>query len=952
MDIHAFLSAVWPDTGIYCIGFPPPDGSRGMWHRTFASIDSAAEFAKSCSKVGRDAYFAVGTLHDHTYMDEDGEKRIRVGGNIAQLKTFIADLDVGDGPKKYPSQLEAIQALLTACRAQGLPLPSLVSSGYGVHAYWTLTRPIPADLWFRIASQLKAMFARLQLKVDASRTSDRSSVLRPVETCNFKNPDHPRKVSVIRWEPPVDVGAFARVVVAAMNALGGLQPVAAPASAPAFDTGLGALEIPSAPADFTAIAQRCAHVREFAATRGNIPEPVWYNILQLVQFTQTPNADARTIAHTLSSGHPAYSPDETDAKLAQVAKVGPTLCTTFEAHDPAKCAACPHWGKIKTPLVLGRDVRYEAPAPVVVPPSVTQVPDPEPIAIPPPEFPYLRTTQGEVAIRRRDEEGRQLDPEIIYEYDLYPVKRMYDEATETESYIFRTFLPQDGWRNLSVQAKLIYDGRSLMQAVADKGILPSQDYRDLLGDYMRGYMRQMQKTMVADRVYLQMGWKSANTEFLCGDILYSKTNPRKVELNEQFRHILSNFGSAGDLSTWVKVADVYQQEGYEEFAFGLMLGFGAPMFPKTGYSGAIFSLCGESGAGKSTLLKLVHSIYGKPNESVLLHQDTMNAKMAVLSAYNNLPVTFDEITNASPEDLSNMCYSISNGREKQALQANRAMRSDIRQWQLPVFVTTNRSLVQLLTRHKSETSGEIYRVLERRVVLAPHMSFADARAVFAPLEANYGLAGPIILRWYLENMAEATSWLTAFIDDLSARCSRASNERFWIALCGLAMLGCRVGKLLGLHSYDETALLQHCENILTESRVQVKAYERTARDVFIEFLNNSIPYTLAITDSKGGLPPNVVLRPNRGLHVRKELSTGVVVVDKSALRAYCSDVNFDYDSMERGLLAEGIVEVRDVRKSLGEGTEYITSPTRCLQVRIGTNAAGLVAVATPEEKTA
>ena len=59
----------------------------------------------------------------------------------------------------------------------------------------------------------------------------------------------------------------------------------------------------------------------------------------------------------MSRHHPQYSADETEQKASLIPK--PHLCDTLrlEGDKPSLCDGCPHRNKIKTPIVLGMQLK-------------------------------------------------------------------------------------------------------------------------------------------------------------------------------------------------------------------------------------------------------------------------------------------------------------------------------------------------------------------------------------------------------------------------------------------------------------------------------------------------------------------------------------------------------------------------------------------------------------------
>lgn len=964
MDTKQFLSAVLPASGLYCLAVPQQAGSKAYRHFRVPTIDRMAHLAEKFASEGHDVFFAVGTLKADHIIDAKGKKRVRTHENIAAVRSFILDLDVGAAdPKKYPTQTEAITALFGVCKSLQLPIPLLTSSGNGVHAYWALTEALQPDTWTRIANAFKILVHKVGLKTDPSRTSDRSSVLRVVGTKNFKDPQNPKPVRAINEvTSPLEATVFAGVVINALRRLtdgstlhpgavggdtpelpgnrAGAQPVL-PAqdsahrglSGPAISrqaatsgAGLGSFDVPSQPADLGPIVERCAQIRQIAKTRGNVAEPLWYHGLQLLRHTAYMGTGGARICHVLSQGHPSYSASETDGKLAQLADTGPTTCEKFEGVNPGGCDGCAFKGKIKSPITIGRDLSPAQAPQITIEHGGGRTTE---ITLPPPAYPYLRTSTGKIAMEMADGEGNPLPPAIIYDYDIYPTRRLFDEGTQTEIFYFKSWLPKDGWREYPLPTYLLYDKRKLLEMVARQGVMPDLSKTDLLINYMLGYIQKLQRDMPADQIYAQLGWRANDAEIVIGETSYKQDGSvTAIRVNDAYRNIVTNFAQKGTFEAWRSVINIYNEPGFEDFALALMTGFGSLMFKFTGYSGAIFNLTGESGAGKSTVLRLIHSIYGKPTEKALLHQDTSKAKMAVLGVYNHLPITYDEITNIQPEELSDLCYAVSNGRGGNKLNQDSSFKQNTTNWQLPMFSSSNRSLVQILGSIKMDASGEAMRVVERHIRHNGRYTLTEAQALFAPLEDNYGHAGPILAAWLVRNQDAAKKLVRDYMQIISDATAATSSERFWVAIMACAMAGCTLGKALGLHNYDDKAMLRHCLIVVKGSRAETEEVRKSSGDVVVDFLNAYLDQMLVIKDTRNTVPL-ILLKPMRGIVARNDMHGNRLYVSKQAFRNFCVKNNFDMAQVQRQLTESGVLLNTSTRKVLGDGTEFATGPTAC-----------------------
>lgn len=945
-----FLSQVVASTGLICLA------TLSQEHKGFAHYRSAdrskTEWVKNTLLDDhKDVYFAIGTLRERS-IEVNGKTRVRVAENIAYVKSLILDLDVGI-EKPYKTQSEALKHLIQFTKDTGLPTPLLVSSGYGVHVYWPFEHEIAAKQWQKLAAHFKSLTVAYGLHADPARTADVASVLRLPGTLNFKNPDDPKSVVVLNKHPVPDtpVKVLATIILAASKQFQAKPPT--PPTTKVQATGLGSFEVAQEPADFSLISKKCKQINAAVKHQETVKEPVWYAVLQVVRHCH----DAPQLAQAVSFKHPGYNRSEVEAKLQQLTdnNVGPTLCDTFDDRSPDGCNGCEHRGKIKTPLVLGRSLKEATNRPSLVIDHGNG--ETTTVELPKPPYPYLRTTSGAIAIRVKDEDGRELDPEVIYDFDIHPTKRMYDEVEQTEVIWFRSWLPQDGWLEYPVPAYLIYDERKLMELLGRRGVMPDMAQKSRLVGYMLGYIQSLQRQMPADQIYSQFGWRKNDTELIIGNRSYSAQGVRQIKVNDQFANVVTKFEARGSLEAWKRVADIYNREGYEEYAFAFMMGFGQLAFKFTGYEGSIFNLYGERGAGKSTVLRLIHSIYGVPTEKSLLHQDTTNAKMAVIGCYNNLPVTYDEITNIDPMEFSDLTYAVSNGRGKEALKQDRTLRTNIATWQTTMYCTSNVPLVPKLVNLKGTTSGETARMLERSVKATSIHTLTEAREVLAPLDSNYGLAGGVIAEWLVTHTDEARDLILATYKEFGDRVEAASPERFWIAMCAQAIVGAKIGNRLGLHNYNVDKIADHAVRIILETRGATVEDTKSPVDVLVEYLNAHINDTIVTTVTRSG-EIDVTRKPMRSLMIRHEQESGKVYITKGHIKDWCVKNNHDLNALVGYLQRTGILLSENASKSLGDGRQFVTGRSPCYLIDAthkqmsGATVLAVVAGAEPQLKEA
>ena len=195
MPTTDLLSKVLPPEGegYYCIvGLSQQDKvpPKQSFHQTLAEAEQKID---ELLHEKRNVYFACAKYKDPK------EGRTQPNGDI--IKAFWIDVDCGLG-KPYADQAEGLSALKEFCAKVHLPLPTVVNSGRGIHAYWILTSVIDRLQWKPVAERLKALCEEHEFFADPTRTADNASILRVPETLNYKD-EQGLPVEILSIQPAI-----------------------------------------------------------------------------------------------------------------------------------------------------------------------------------------------------------------------------------------------------------------------------------------------------------------------------------------------------------------------------------------------------------------------------------------------------------------------------------------------------------------------------------------------------------------------------------------------------------------------------------------------------------------------------------------------------------------------------------------------------------------------------
>lgn len=952
MTTREFLSSVLPDEGYLIVAtpIPIPNTTQTAWRNTVVdTIDEALSVAAAWVWEGRDVYYALASFTERKVWNaqkvnrKTGEKggwERRTQANVKLLRALYLDLDVKPGKEgHYSTQEEAVSALHDFCIATGLPKPTLVSSGYGIHAYWPLTDAVPRDEWKAVAERLKSSCTAYGLFADAAITADEARVLRMPGTANFKR-GGVEMVEVLSTGSAHQLdtlgGALSvyvqenNIPVAKAKAKRHLPAATGPEG---FDDNLGTT---NDPLNADLVTFMCPAFAKQVLTRGaNATEPQWYAAIGLAKFCEPQRAALLAV----SDGHPEFDDAAMQQKLANWTG-GPPTCATFWHEDKPTCEGCPHWRNIKSPAGLGRALREVAPIKVDIKTAVGVV------ELPPPPGDYVRTTgaHGEtiIAVITEDAEGIR-HKEVICPYDFYPrrvLRQTNVDDTVEERSAWMVNLPRIGEVEIKLSQSLLSDTRKLHAHLLSHGMHLNANEAKSTQFYMSAYLKELSRLADREKVYDRLGWHDRYTTFVTPTKIFCKDGSIVEHApNPAIRAITKDaVYSQGTLEEWrdnLRFLCGAGKEGYRTFMYA---NFGAPLLHMTGHKGILIAASGDTGRGKTTLLEACASVWGNP-EPLLVSggQDgaTVNATYAILGTYHSLPMFWDDTTEREPEEMRKFMINISQGKGKERMIGN-VHDGKVVTWETMVLSSANTDDVHRVMNTGKDTDPHLMRMISvefDEVDRSTEMKIT-ADKFRARLRQSFGIAGEIYLKYVVTHYDKVKKKLLAVQEALDREIEMTSEERYWSAGIACIIVGGHLAFSLGLIPFDPMDDLDWLKTHLQKMRVTRKQATSTPADVLDEFLNTRLSNTLVVSPKQASNLDNVVARPYGPLLIRNEIDTGLVYVARSAIDDYCDEVKANFRKLENELVALGIVTRKNCHKVLGADTVHAMGQTRCWEVNL------------------
>ena len=922
-----FLTSVLSDQGLYCVTGLRKGAVRQTFVKTIDEIDAVVE---GLITQGFDAYFGCAK-----YLSEEGG---RTAKNAKWFKSFWLDLDCGEN-KPYPAQADAIDALKMFVQASGMPRPTVVNSGRGVHAYWPITTDIGYNDWKPAAEAFKKFCAVYNLSADPAVTADAARILRVPETFNFK--DNPAKnVSVLVVSQPVEFTKFKQII--------GIEEEPDEPTLPSLFDGEPAARLPidattralmgNSVSRFSTIMRKsaegegCAQLVHIYKNQESIEEPLWRAGLSIAVNCE----DGDTSIHKISSQHPEYDPSET-YKKAQALRDKPYKCATFATLNPEQCQDCPNKGKITSPIqIASRIAEAKAEDNIIVMRNAV-LEEEVTVEIPEYPFPYFRGKNGGVYRRGhgKDDDGEDKKDELIYEYDFYVVKRLKDPDVG-ESIWMRLHMPKDGIQEFSAPLSSVLAKDKFREVLAYQGVTAYNKRLDALMGYVTKWVQELQHLTEAEKARQQFGWHEDDSKFILGNREITGTGINYSPSSNATAECAAFYTKKGSINAWREVANIYGSPGNEARAFTLFAGFGSALYKFTKLNGAIIHLTNNgSGVGKTTIQLMVNSIWGRPVEPLLNQEDKYLARIHRVAVLGNLPVTIDELTNMADEEVSSLAYAITHGRGRNRMQSQtNAERSNTLRWALIAITSGNKSLYDQLFNLKDFPEGELMRILEIEIKKNDTLSKAQSDEMFNPIYENYGMAGEIFTRYVIANLPEVKRLLFSIQRKLDRAAGFTQRERFWSATAACAISAGLIAKKLGLHDIDVGAIYKWAAETLGALRTEVRSDGTGPLNrigMFLNEHNNNMLIVNSTVDKRSGLTQAPIREPRGELMIRYEPDTKLLYIAAKALRDWCSDSQVSYkmlcDDLRKLNVLKGLP-----KKSMSKGSDITTPAVVALMI--------------------
>jgi uncharacterized protein (DUF927 family) len=849
--------------------------------------------------------------------------------NAKYFKAFWMDIDCG--PDKgtpdpvtgkiegYLDQATGLKELKRFCETLGLPRPTLVDSGRGLHVYWVLDEVISREQWEPVSNRLKDLCAIHNLIAD-NNCFEPARVLRIPGTLNFKD-SPPSEVSTMVLGRTTNLAEMREI----LNVVDAPKKMFTPR--PSKERSALTLSLMgNRVSKFKKImlksanGEGCQQLVHCYQNQESISYDLWRSALSIAAFCE----EGATAAHKMSEKYPGYDPEEVEIKVHDLQKNGgPHFCDTFEKNNPGGCDGCQFKGKITTPILLGKEIATsevdEEGNYVVEDDLGEEEEETTQRYIPAFPYPFFRGAKGGIYLKSAAD-GE--DDKLVYEHDLYVVKTLKDPAADNAmSALIRVHLPKDGMDEFSVPLEQIVGKESpLKKLLARRGVVGFAGQMENLTYFVQASVKELQYAKRAEIMRAQFGWADTDSKFIVGDREITAEGIYYSPPSMHTKGIAQWMNPVGTLEKWQEVFNLYNRPGLEPNAFAAFTAFGSPLLKFMGLNGAIINVIfRKSGSGKSTTLYMCNSVWGHPEKLVSIPRDTINARMQRLGVMNNLPFTMDEITNMSAEDFSDLSYAMSQGRgkDRQKAQSNE-LRTNLTSWQNLSLASSNASFEEKLSSLKNTPDGELMRFIEYEIGYSDAIGVEEGKQMFDhQLRENYGHAGDIYAQWLVANRDEAIRIVLSVQAKIDKELRLTQRERFWSAQVACNLAGALIAQDIGLIDYDMPRVYKWVCQLIRELRETSVAPPDTASNVIGDYINRHIRNALIVNgeaDSRTKLTAAPVQEPYGALLIRYEPDTKQMFIVSKHFKDDCVKSQINFRDLLKQLTKKGIYKGSTTRR--------------------------------------
>lgn len=943
-----FLAAILPTTGVY---FSAKLDGAYWTHEAFQDTTSLALELKDISDNGLDAYYACASYKAAKYINAKGKTKTRTQENVRYVKSLWMDIDVKPEGNHYADQKLACEAVKQMCVSVGIPQPNVwVSSGYGVHIYWTLDRDLTPQEWAPLAELLQRVQMHHGILADHALTTDAARTLRPINTLNYKY-DKTAPVRGFIQGDHLSSDALLEQLQAYCDANGILpkqrktkEEIVLSGDLADLANGMG--EYP--PSDAEKMADACAVFAAMRDTQGANQDNVeWFTALTVLNKC----TNGHEIAHNWSSGYDGYDFSETQAQLDRIAdEYKPASCDTFRKCS-THCQTCTL--TVSNPIILGYPTNDNSEE-IYTPDEDNQEDEDLPPLPPVFDDKFAITKRGGLLahITKKAKNGKDEERVWVHCCAQYPIVDFIwldDIAGEYNARI-RSRVRPNVWTVADIKLATIgQGGAALARDLGGKAGVMAIGPIYNLENYMKTWVDDIQRQTATQQVANHLGWQPDGS-FLIGSKKYhpdGSVSPTALAKNLA-KQSTSNTprGNLKDFSEALNA--LYNRPHYMPYQFAILASLGSVLLPLVwnGNAGIPLSLwSSKPGLGKTNAAKVGLAMWGDPNAPGQLTNAEGTTELALYTMAGerkNLPILLDETTPWTGDRLSKFAYRYADGVPKQQAKAEGGLRDNSHlSWCNVCYMTSNTSVLSQIMAVYKNNEAQSVRVFEYEIpnlaeMFGPKWGIrVEDQHLLDTIFANSGTAGEAFAKTIALKTRQDVLRVTMrdMVQDIYKRTGVGAKGRYWVHFVAATITAGTIAKRIGIHDFPMGVIWEWALGTIVSMTDATTEAQDSPEDLLADMLRDLYP-GLIITLTEGRHNTGAILAPNVSLP--RTVITGRVIQDQdviylstAAVLNWCSRTGANFRELSKNLTDLGILGNKSARFMLGVGTPINVTRSRC-----------------------
>lgn len=444
--------------------------------------------------------------------------------------------------------------------------------------------------------------------------------------------------------------------------------------------------------------------------------------------------------------------------------------------------------------------------------------------------------------------------------------------------------------------------------LAKRGAMVETSREKDMQTYIARCQRAQKLDIAATTDQNHLGWTEDNTFFYGSLDVTGHGKATRMPSAGDRKTFYGMAEGSGTKADWLKLLGLLYPNGRSSspaYQFAVLSGFAAPLYSARESSdcgGVINYWSSGSGHGKTAGITTALSIYG---DSKLLQTSTNSSAVAIygrMSAAHSLPMLIDDTTTLAPDKLSTIVMDSTKGVGKDRMeQTGKALQDNKYVWRSWAYMTSNKSLVDILKTANTDPEGFVRRTLEIEAPdVAGSVSYDDSKVIEALRSSTYGVVGPEWINSLVTNRANYLERVKAVTSAFEVQTYARKTERYWIAMIGSILAAGEITQELGLHEFDMAAVREFAVNLLKSSR-SIGDDTLDPKDVIADMYTSNID---KIFDVREGISSELQV-PVKEIVFRLDHTPKMLTIARTALYKESTRRNVSHKAMQEFLLRLG-----------------------------------------------